>query len=68
VDTPINIPHYNRLGGIDHIRASLPEWIPVGRGGEPEEMAYMALFLASDDSQYVTGTAMVVDGGLSAGA
>jgi meso-butanediol dehydrogenase/(S,S)-butanediol dehydrogenase/diacetyl reductase len=68
VDTPINIPHYNRLGGIDKIRASLPEWIPAGRGGEPEEMAYMALFLASDDSCYVTGTAMVVDGGLSAGA
>jgi meso-butanediol dehydrogenase / (S,S)-butanediol dehydrogenase / diacetyl reductase len=68
VDTPINIPHYNRLGGIDKIRASLPEWIPAGRGGEPEEMAYMALFLASDDSRYVTGTAMVVDGGLSAGA
>ena len=38
------------------------------RGGEPEEMAYMAVFLASDDSRYVNGTAMVVDGGLSAGA
>jgi meso-butanediol dehydrogenase / (S,S)-butanediol dehydrogenase / diacetyl reductase len=68
VDTPINVPHYNRLGGIDKIRASLPEWIPAGRGGEPEEMAYMAVFLASDDSRYVNGTAMVVDGGLSAGA
>ncbi|HVD02779.1 MAG TPA: glucose 1-dehydrogenase [Candidatus Dormibacteraeota bacterium] len=68
VDTPINVPHYNRLGGIDKIRASLPEWIPAGRGGEPEEMAYAALYLASDDSLYVTGTAMVVDGGLSAGA
>lgn len=68
VDTPINVPHYNRLGGIDKIRASLSEWIPAGRAGEPEEMAYMALFLASDESRYVTGTAMVVDGGLSAGA
>jgi meso-butanediol dehydrogenase / (S,S)-butanediol dehydrogenase / diacetyl reductase len=68
VDTPINVPHYNRLGGIEKIRASLPEWIPVGRGGEPEEMAFAALYLASDDSRYVTGTAMVVDGGLSAGA
>lgn len=68
VDTPINVPHYNRLGGIEKIRASLPEWIPAGRGGEPEEMAFAALYLASDDSRYVTGTAMVVDGGLSAGA
>ena len=68
VDTPINVSHYNRLGGIDKIRASLPEWIPAGRGGDPEEMAYAAVYLASDDSRYVTGTAMVVDGGLSAGA
>jgi len=67
VDTPINIPHYNRLGGIDKVRESLPEWIPMERGGEPSEIAAIAVFLASDASSYVTGTAIIVDGGITAG-
>lgn len=68
VDTPINLPHYERLGGIDAVRASLPEWIPMGRGGEPAEIAACGVFLASDDSSYVTGTAFVIDGGVTARA
>ncbi|HZG45907.1 MAG TPA: SDR family oxidoreductase [Allosphingosinicella sp.] len=39
---------------------------PLQRGGQPEEIARAALFLASDESSYVNGHAMVVDGGLSA--
>ena len=40
--------------------------VPMGRFGEAKEMAYAALYLASDESSYVTGTEFLVDGGLTA--
>ena len=40
--------------------------VPMGRFGEPEEIARAALFLASDESSYMTGTEFLVDGGLTA--
>jgi NAD(P)-dependent dehydrogenase (short-subunit alcohol dehydrogenase family) len=43
------------------------ERIPMGRFGEPEEVAKVALFLASDDASYVTGHTLAVDGGYLAG-
>ena len=42
------------------------ETIPLGRVGTPEDMAGVAVFLASDDARYVTGVAISVDGGLIA--
>lgn len=65
VDTPFNVPHFELLGGADKIRATLSEDQPIGRSIEPSEIATAAVFLASDDSQAVTGSAFVVDGGIS---
>jgi NAD(P)-dependent dehydrogenase (short-subunit alcohol dehydrogenase family) len=40
--------------------------VPMGRFGEAKEMAYAALYLASDESSFVTGSEFVVDGGITA--
>lgn len=42
--------------------------IPLGTMGEPMDVAYAALYLASDESKYVTGTELIVDGGILAGS
>jgi NAD(P)-dependent dehydrogenase (short-subunit alcohol dehydrogenase family) len=53
-----------RLGGGEHRQAP---HIPMGRTGQPEEVARMMLYLASDDASFCTGGAYMVDGGVSAG-
>jgi meso-butanediol dehydrogenase/(S,S)-butanediol dehydrogenase/diacetyl reductase len=45
----------------------LVKWYPLGRIGEPDDVANAALFLASDDASWITGTVLRVDGGLLAG-
>ena len=45
----------------------LVKWYPLGRVGEPDDIANAAMFLASDDASWITGTVLTVDGGLLAG-
>ncbi len=58
---PINTPLVNRQS--PEVIARIVSTIPMGRMGEPEEVAKVALFLASDDSSFVTGIELFVDGG-----
>jgi 3-oxoacyl-[acyl-carrier protein] reductase len=48
-------------------REKLYDWYPLHRLGQPVEVANVALFLACDESSFVTGTVITVDGGLTAG-
>lgn len=54
-------------GGGEALTPLLAMLQPIPRAGYPEDIAAMALFLASDESSFVTGAAMVVDGGFTAG-
>ena len=50
-----------------HIFEKLGRWYPVGRVGEPEDIAKVVSFLGSDEAGYISGVALPVDGGLLAG-
>ncbi len=48
---------------VDAIRESIAATVPIGRIAQPEEVASVIVFLASEAASYVTGTAIAVDGG-----
>jgi 3-oxoacyl-[acyl-carrier protein] reductase len=51
----------------DELRAALVRSIPLGRAGDPRDIAEAVLFLASDAAANITGTVLEVDGGSNAG-
>ena len=52
-------------GNLEEVRAAFIARQPIGRIGTPEEIAAIALYLASDESAYTTGVALSIDGGMS---
>jgi NAD(P)-dependent dehydrogenase (short-subunit alcohol dehydrogenase family) len=66
---PIDTPGLNDLlasaGASAERRNAIPTAVPLGRLGTPDEIAKAVVFLASDDSSYVTGTELFVDRGFA---
>jgi NAD(P)-dependent dehydrogenase (short-subunit alcohol dehydrogenase family) len=63
----VNTPLLRQLFASDPERAARRlVHVPMGRFGEPEEIAAAAAFLASDDSSFMTASTFLVDGGISA--
>lgn len=65
IATPILEPLVQRFGR-DEAYAKLGRQVPLGKIGEPDDIAYAVLYLASDESKFVTGAELKVDGGISA--
>jgi 3-oxoacyl-[acyl-carrier protein] reductase len=59
IDTPLAAPL------VAAIKAAGLDVAPLGRVGEPKDVADLALFLASDEAHYITGDLIFVDGGLA---
>jgi NAD(P)-dependent dehydrogenase (short-subunit alcohol dehydrogenase family) len=65
VETPLNTRVLSRAPDPEKLRATWEGMHPIGRLGQPMDIAYGALYLASDESAWVTGHCLVIDGGLS---
>lgn len=66
VDTPINHAHAKMLGGLEHVYKTIDSFQPIGRPGTSREIANVVLFLASDESSFMTGSIVSADGGMTA--
>jgi NAD(P)-dependent dehydrogenase (short-subunit alcohol dehydrogenase family) len=65
IDTPI-LDKYKERFGVEETLEKLGRQVPIGRVGKPIEVAYPILFLASDESSFITGAELAIDGGISA--
>ncbi len=61
----IDTPGSRRVSASPSIAATYAGGIPVGRMGQPEDVAKLALYLASDDAEYVAGASFLIDGGIN---
>lgn len=66
INTPLLRRSLAALGDWEQTVAEIERWHPVRRIGTPEDVAEAVLFLASDAARFITGTSLVVDGGLTA--
>jgi NAD(P)-dependent dehydrogenase (short-subunit alcohol dehydrogenase family) len=65
IDTPIFDTVAPTKEQVEQLKTGFASQVPLGRMGRPEEIATVALFLASDDSSFVTGIDLTVDGGMA---
>jgi NAD(P)-dependent dehydrogenase (short-subunit alcohol dehydrogenase family) len=65
VDTPLVQEYFDQQPDPTETRRQVAAHYALGRIGRPDEIAAVAVFLASDDSSFLTGTAVVADGGLT---
>ena len=67
VESPSLDGRIKALGGDPvEVRKAFIARQPIGRLGKPEEVAYLAVYLASDESSFTTGTTQIIDGGWNA--
>jgi len=66
IDTPMVTGFVKAQGDAAAARKELEQLHPIGHLGEPDDVAYAVLYLASDESKFVTGSELVVDGGFTA--
>lgn len=66
---PISTPFHSKLGltseQLNTAAADIEAKVPLGRFGEPDEVAKAAVFLASDDASFITGIELIADGGMT---
>lgn len=66
IDTPI-LDNFKREGTTrEHVKEKLGRQIPLGEVGEPDDVAWAAVYLCSDEAKFVTGAELYIDGGISA--
>lgn len=64
--TPMVEAHLNSLGDLEEGRRAVAALHPLGHIGEPDDVAWGAVYLASDEARFVTGSELVIDGGYTA--